>query len=72
MNTISALDSQTIMEIDQWLEKETSAYYNIHHHYPTGRQYEDVVDNVYPRLQSEGVFLSYGELYDHYLSLPLH
>ena len=72
MNTISALDLQTITEIDQWLEKETAVYYSIHHHYPVGRQCEDVVDNVYPKLQPAGINIPYGEVYDHYLSLPLH
>lgn len=68
MNTISSLDPQMIMLIDQWLEKETSAYLDLHHHYPMGRQYEDVIDNVYPKLQSAGINISYGELYDHYLA----
>ena len=63
------LDSQVLTLIDRMLSSETRSYYDIHHHYPIGRQCEDVVDNVYPRLQSEGIFLSYGELYDHYLAV---
>ena len=71
MNTISTLDPQILALINQMLSSETATFYTLHHHYPVGRQHEDVVDNVYPRLQSEGVSLSYGELYDHYLTLPV-
>lgn len=69
MNFMSTLDPQTLARIDQMLSSETTAFYDLHHHYPIGRQCEDVVDNIYSNLQSEGISLSYGKLYDRYLAM---
>ncbi len=55
--------------ITQWMKEETEAYYRLHQRYPVGRQSEDVVDNVYASIERAGIWIPYGEVYQHYISI---
>ena len=41
----------------------------MHQCYPVGRQSEDVVDNVYASIERAGIWIPYGEVYQHYISI---
>ena len=65
----SALKQKQKEQINQWLKEETEAYYSLHQCYPVGRQSEDVVDNVYASIERAGIWIPYGEVYQHYISI---
>ena len=65
----SALKQKQKEQITQWLKEETEAYYKLHQRYPVGRQSEDVVDNVYASIERAGIWIPYGEVYQHYISI---
>lgn len=56
-------------QIPQWMKEETEAFYRLHQRYPVGRQSEDVVDNVYASIERAGIWIPYGEVYQHYISI---
>lgn len=56
-------------QIPQWMKEETEAFYRLHQRYPVGRQSEDVVDNVYASIEWAGIWIPYGEVYQHYISI---
>ena len=68
----SALKQKQKEQINQWLKVETEAYYLLHQRYPVGRQSEDVVDNVYALIEKAGIWIPYGEVYAHYISIKAH
>ena len=63
----SALKQKQKEQINQWLRAETEAYYLLHQ-----RQSEDVVDNVYTLIERAGIWIPYGEVYAHYISIKAH
>lgn len=56
-------------QITQWMREKTGAFYRLHQRYPVGRQSEDVVDNVYASIERAGIWIPYGEVYQHYISI---
>lgn len=56
-------------QIPQWMKEETEVFYRLHQRYPVGRQSEDVVDNVYASIERAGIWIPYGEVYQHYISI---
>lgn len=68
----SSLKESQKQKIMTWLREETDAYYQIHQQYPMGRYSEDVVDNVYDKIQAAGIWIPYGEVYKHYTSKKQH
>ena len=56
-------------QITQWMKEETEAFYRLHQRYSVGRQSEDVVDNVYASIERAGIWVPYGEVYQHYISI---
>ena len=68
----SALKQKQKEQSNQWLRAETAAYYLLHQRYPVGRQSEDVVDNVYTLIERAGIWIPYGEVYAHYISIKAH
>lgn len=56
-------------QIPQWMKEETEAFYRLHQRYSVGRQSEDVVDNVYASIERAGIWIPYGEVYQHYISI---
>ena len=51
------------------MKEETEAFYRLHQRYSVGRQSEDVVDNVYASIERAGIWIPYGEVYQHYISI---
>lgn len=68
----SSLKENQKQKIMNWLCEETAAYYQIHLQYPMGRYSEDVVDNVYDKIQAAEIWIPYGEVYQHYTSKKQH
>lgn len=68
----SSLKESQKQKIMNWLREETAAYYQIHLQYPMGRYSEDVVDNVYDKILAAGIWITYGEVYQHYTSKKQH
>ena len=60
---------QTNKQFSALKQEETEAYYSLHQCYPVGRQSEDVVDNVYASIERAGIWIPYGEVYQHYISI---
>ena len=54
---------------NQWLRAETEAYHLLHQRYPVGRQSKDVVDNMYTRIEKAMIWILYGEVYVHCISM---
>lgn len=65
----SALKEKQKEQITQWLCDETEAYFHLHQRYPVGRQSEDVVDNAYALIEKAGIWIPYGEVYQHYIRI---
>lgn len=65
----SDLQQKQKEQIPQWMKEETEAFYRLHQRYPVGRQSEDVVDNVYASIERAGIWIPYGEVYQHYISI---
>ena len=68
----SSLKESQKQKIMNWLREETAAYYEIHLQYPMGRYSEDVVYNVYDKIQAAGIWIPYGEVYQHYTAKKQH
>ena len=68
----SSLKESQKQKISTWLREETAAYYQIHQQYPMGRYSEDVVDKVYDKIRSAGIWIPYDEVYSHYTAKKLH
>ena len=65
----SDLKQEQKEQTTQWMKEETEAFYRLHQRYPVGRQSEDVVDNVYASIERAGIWIPYGEVYQHYISI---
>lgn len=58
-----------VMGEGRGIRRAVRAYHLLHQRYPVGRQSEDVVDNMYTRIEKAMVWISYGEVYVHCISM---
>jgi len=64
----SALKEAQKEKISRWLKEATAEYRKEYGHYPASEACYDVVDAVYEKIQTAGIWIPYDEVYDHYIS----